>query len=60
MNKINIVDLLIEWENLDQRDRMWKVFWPIMSNTSKQLYYIKKHNTHIYGDVDKMIGSWEL
>ena len=58
MNKI-IVELLIKWENLDQRDRMWKAFWPIMSNANKQMYYIKKHNVYILGDVDEILCSWD-
>lgn len=54
----SLAELVIKWDNLEGYDRLWKAFWPILSNRDKQEYYYKKHNTIICGDVDEMLGSF--
>jgi len=56
---MNLVDCFIAWRNLSDRIKIQelKLFWPLMTNKQKQLWYIKVHNIHIFGDVDEMIGD---
>ena len=57
---MNLVDCIIAWENLSDRIKIqqFRLFWPIMTNYQKQLWYVKVHDTYIYGDVDEMIGAF--